>query len=247
MEHNKSGEEGNHIGSTIWVLLTCDVIQFYLLGLLFFKGEVAHLTKMVAIPYLAAFILSIILSCLAFSSRIFDTIGRKTRPILGRNARRQKAELKELFTNIVSLYIANHLSSMKDADALIRNIRRVIEHETLDVELDLVSNKDLSREDLYHLGYHVKYYLSKDNDFGAGFIYKVFNHDFDGSNGKESILPTTIRHKLAVDGRHTIIPLPVSATRTGARRKAIALPSDIANDLQYYKSKCLKDNDSHNV
>lgn len=187
------------------------------------------------------------LSCLAFSSRIFETIGRKTRPILGRNARRQKAELRELFTNIVSLYMANHLSSMKDADALIRNIHRVIEHGTLDVELAVVSNKDLSREDLYHLGYHVKYYLCKDNDFGAGFIYKVFNHDFDGSNGKESILPTTIRHKLAVDGKHTIIPLPVSATRSGARRKAIALPSDIANDLQYYQLKCLKDNDSHNV
>lgn len=59
---------------------------------------------------------------------------------------------------------------MKDADALIRNIHRVIEHGTLDVELAVVSNKDLSREDLYHLGYHVKYYLCKDNDFGAGFI-----------------------------------------------------------------------------
>lgn len=55
MEHNKSGEKDNHMGSTIWVSLTCDVIQFYLLGLLFFKGEVAHLTKMVAIPYIVSF------------------------------------------------------------------------------------------------------------------------------------------------------------------------------------------------
>lgn len=148
--------------------------------------------------------------------------------------KKRNDKLKQLFKCIIEKSVAKHLSADTEAEKLFSNICLVIDNREIeDVPLEKVKNHDLSNEDLFHLGFALKYYLRKDNDFGATFIYKVFEDDFKKDDGVEY---SVVCSKLAAnEAQSHFIELPPSRRREGnSRSKSIADKDDIEKDLQLF-------------
>lgn len=144
----------------------------------------------------------------------------------------RNSKLKQLFKCIIENNVATHLSANTEAEKLFSNICLVIDNGDLEsVQLEKVKNRDLTNEDIFHLGFALKYYLRKDNDFGATFIYKVFEDDFKKDDGVEY---NVVCSKLAAnEAQSHFIELPPSRRREGnSRSKSIADNDDIDKDLQ---------------
>lgn len=148
-----------------------------------------------------------------------------------RKLEEHKALAKNLFKRILERSVATHLASDADIEMLYSNICKVIDADGVeDVELGKVRNIDLSNEDIFHLGFMLKYYLRKDNDFGATFIYRVFEDDFKKGDGVEY---SVVCSKLASNDAFThFIELPPSRLRDGGRSKSIANHGDMEKDFQ---------------
>lgn len=151
-------------------------------------------------------------------------------------AERRKAKITEVFHSLIEHSVAIHLHSTEDAENLYRNILMVIEGVHVEHNYLPVRVKDLSREDIYHLGFCIKYYLLQRNEFGATFIYKVFGEEFKQTGLRDDVEYNVICRKLSSNeaSRH-YISLPPSYMRKGKRGKAMASDEDIENDLQEIK------------
>lgn len=150
-------------------------------------------------------------------------------------ARQKRDERKNLtknfFKRLLERSIALHLSTVADMEMLFSDICKVVDaDEVEDVDLGKVNNADLSNEDIFHLGFMLKYYLRKDNDFGASFIYRVFEDEFKKGDGVEY---SVVCSKLASnDAQYHFIDLPPSRLRNGGgRSKSVASDGDLEKDL----------------
>lgn len=267
MDKKKLVKCTRYADNTIMLLMMLGFIQLDILGILYCREKGAYIQTVFRMSSLTTVFLSSssilsLLLCLGlicmfvhkvvfckFHLGIHSALEESTRifrsefsfiPIhaeIDDRSKKRKQQLIELFCVLIQKFVASHLSSNEDAHILLLDIKKVIENDTIDIDLVPVSNRNLSREDIYHLGYHVKYYLCKDNNFGANFIYRVFHQEFQNHAGKESVRCSSICRKLAVqEGTKYYVELPVSANRKGVRRKATAQADDIERDLIYYSN-----------
>lgn len=151
-------------------------------------------------------------------------------------AEQRKAKITKIFHFLIEHSVAIHLHSTEDAENLYRNILIVAESMAVEHEYLPVRVKNLSREDIYHLGFCIKYYLGHRNEFGATFIYKVFGDEFKQTGIRDDVEYNVVCRKLTSNeaSRH-YISLPPSYMRRGKRGKATASDEDIENDLQEIK------------
>lgn len=145
---------------------------------------------------------------------------------------KHKDELKTFFRCLIETVIAEHLDNDDEAHILFQNFCNVIDNgDVNEANLQSVKNNNLSNEDLFHLGFILKYYLKKDNDFGATFIYKVFADEFRKGDGVEY---NVVRSKLTSnEAQSHFIVLPPSRLRDdGGRSKSVASDGDFEADLK---------------
>lgn len=163
---------------------------------------------------------------------------KKTAEQIQKKKQVHQALLKEIFHTIIEKYVAVHLHSPQEADKLFENIVQVIDNGSIQKNLVPVKNKDLSREDIFHLGFHLKYYLKKNNDFGASFIYNVFREELKGNATRDSVEYNVVCRKLASKEAAThYIPLPPSYAVEKKRGKNFAVDEDFEKDLMEYKQQ----------
>jgi len=143
----------------------------------------------------------------------------------------RKNKLKEFFKLFIEKKVSMHLSTKGDAAKLYSNICNVIDNGEIEgSQLEEVKNSNLSNEDIFHLGFMLKFYLKKDNEFGASFIYKVFAEEFKKGDGVDY---GVICVKLASNRAYThFIELPPSRLREEGRSKSVAGDGDLEKDFE---------------
>lgn len=147
-----------------------------------------------------------------------------------------KETLKGFYKFLIENVIASHLASKTDAEKLFSDICKVIDAEDVEgAEFEKVRNKNLCREDIYHIGFMIKYYLKKESAFGANFIYKVFNDTFMSGDKVEL---NVVRQKLSSnESTEHIVKLPDSCHSDKDRIKFWAKDEqDVKHDLEYLHS-----------
>lgn len=153
--------------------------------------------------------------------------------------RMKKENLKRLFGLFVAKVVAPHLHAEADAHTLYNNMVQVMEADEVGDTLPAVAVKDLSREDIYHIGFFVKYYLRKRNEFGAEFIYRVFGKEFQKTGTRESVERYVLQQKLSANEASShLIDFPPSALRPEdkSRMKQLCVESDVEQDIAYYEA-----------
>ena len=152
-----------------------------------------------------------------------------------------KNRLKELFKYIIER-ASPKLDTKEDAVNLFNSICIYIDEETIDTgKIVEIGKGALSNEDIYHIGFILKYYLKKENDFGATFIYKVFTRSF---KKEPTVEYEIVKSKLASNEKSShIIELPPSCFRENSNKKTKAEDGDLEKDLQRIKEES-KEKDS---
>lgn len=126
----------------------------------------------------------------------------------------ETAMYKKLYYAFIDRHVKGYMSE-EDAQTLLDNIYRAIDNRSINLimeghkirlpyEVKPTSNfTSLNTEDIYHIGFVVKFFLKKRNDYGAAFIKEAFPHQL-----KDVEFSTVATKLTSSESKNLSIPIP---------------------------------------
>lgn len=149
---------------------------------------------------------------------LLDIVPQTLSPIEPDAIMQAQQEETNLYKQLYYAFIEKHVKGYmpaEDAQTLLDNIYHAIDHRSLNLvtedhkirlpyEVKTTSNFTyLNTEDIYHIGFVVKFFLKKRNEYGAAFIKEVFPHQL-----KDVEFSTVATKLTSSESKTPHIPIP---------------------------------------